>query len=101
VLHRRRATIDAHAPQHATIRVRGGLPTLRQPRFVRAAKRGRPVHRQAAPDPASSGRWLDGWRVDTGPPDPVDTREVAPARTWLLRTGWRRHGLIDPAEVPG
>jgi REP element-mobilizing transposase RayT len=195
VLHRRRATIDAHAPQHVTIRVRGGLPTLRQPRFVRgfrmtlsqacarhgfrvvhysiqrdhvhllveaqdrytiacgmkrlgarlgklanrlfqrkgqvldgryhlralrtplevrralcyvllnhrhhAAKRGRPVHRQAAPDPASSGRWFDGWRVDTGPPDPADTREIAPAQTWLLRTGWRRHGLIDPAEVPG
>ena len=26
-------------------------------------------------------------------------REVA--RTWLLAAGWRRHGLIDPAEVPG
>ena len=31
---------------------------------------------------------------------PTDVREVAPARTWLLQTGWRRHGLIDPAEVP-
>jgi len=26
---------------------------------------------------------------------------VAEARTWLLETGWRRIGLIDPAEVPG
>jgi hypothetical protein len=26
---------------------------------------------------------------------------TAKPRTWLLRTGWRRHRLIDPAEVPG
>jgi hypothetical protein len=26
---------------------------------------------------------------------------VAPARSWLLRVGWRRHGLLDPSEVPG
>jgi len=27
--------------------------------------------------------------------------EVARPRTWLLRIGWRRHGLVDPAEAPG
>ena len=53
-------------------------------------------------DPASSARWFDGWRWVgpdtslTGPPAPV-----AAARTWLLRRGWRRHGLIEPSEVPG
>ena len=26
--------------------------------------------------------------------------EVVPLRTWLLETGRRRIGLIDPAEVP-
>ena len=26
---------------------------------------------------------------------------VARARTWLLSVGWRRHGLLDPADVPG
>jgi len=26
---------------------------------------------------------------------------VARARTWLLRVGWRRHGLLDPTDVPG
>ena len=57
-------------------------------------------HLHAQPDPASSGRWFDGWRIATAPPNPKDTREVAPARTWLLKTGWRRHGLIHPAEVP-
>src|SRR5262245_3454250 len=53
-------------------------------------------------DPASSARWFDGWRrsvardVLEAPPAP----EVAFARTWLLRVGWRRHGLIDPGELP-
>jgi len=27
--------------------------------------------------------------------------EVARPRTWLWRIGWRRHGLVDPREVPG
>ncbi|HTK99361.1 MAG TPA: hypothetical protein VL379_15115, partial [Pseudomonadales bacterium] len=68
------------------------------------AQRRRPkrltVHRPAQPDPASSGRWFDGWRTTTAPPNLTDVREVASARTWLMRTGWRRHGLIDPAEIP-
>jgi hypothetical protein len=25
---------------------------------------------------------------------------VAPASTWLLTTGWRRHGLLDIHELP-
>jgi len=53
-------------------------------------------------DPASSARWFDGWRP--GAADRVSegaTRpEVARPRTWLLRMGWRRHGLIDPEEAP-
>ena len=52
------------------------------------------------PDPASSGRWFDGWRIATASPHPADEREVAAARTWLMRIGWRRHGLIHPAEIP-
>jgi hypothetical protein len=62
-----------------------------------------------APEPrldlVSSGRWFDGWR--RAPPrsesedDAPGRPEVAPARTWLLAVGWRRHGLVDPAEVPG
>ena len=69
-----------------------------------AAKRRRPAHRtehvRAQPDPASSGRWFDGWRIATAAPNPTEIPEVAPARTWLLRTGWRHHGLIHPAEIP-
>jgi hypothetical protein len=55
-------------------------------------------------DPASSGRWFDGWRrrPEVGRSQ-VGFRSppVAKARSWLLRVGWRRHGLIDPLEVPG
>ena len=53
-------------------------------------------------DPASSARWFDGWRAQIGVDlsEPIDPREVARARTWLLRVGWRRHGLVDPAEIP-
>ena len=52
-------------------------------------------------DEASSARWFDGWKLlPRGPTDP-GPREVAGARTWLLTRGWRRHGLVDPAEVPG
>ena len=51
-------------------------------------------------DPASSGPWFSGWREGVvalaRSPAPV-----AQALTWLLRVGWRRHGLLDPSEVPG
>ncbi len=58
-------------------------------------------------DPASSARWFDGWRrlpraapFDALAP-PLTRPAVARARTWLLKIGWRRHGLLDPADVPG
>ena len=197
VLHRQRQSLDARTPQHVTIRLQRGLPTLRQPRFVRgfrislsqarvrhgfrvvhysiqrnhvhllieardkqalargmksvgarigklvnrlfersgtvldsryhvrplrtplevrrassyvllnhrhhaAQRRGRSHGACTSPDPASSGRSFDGWRGTTAAaPAAADLCEVAPARTWLLRVGWRRHRLIDLAEVPG
>jgi hypothetical protein len=54
-------------------------------------------------DPASSARWFDGWRRDAASRfrESGASPEVARARTWLLRVGWRRHGLVDPAEAPG
>jgi REP element-mobilizing transposase RayT len=55
-------------------------------------------------DPASSARWFDGWRrIPSAEDDPVseEPRAVAFAKTWLLRVGWRRHGLLDPADVRG
>jgi REP element-mobilizing transposase RayT len=54
-------------------------------------------------DGASSARWFDGWRrpAASRPARTVLGPEVAQPRSWLLRLGWRRHGLIDPAELPG
>jgi REP element-mobilizing transposase RayT len=89
------------------------LRLLRTPREVRNAlayvllnvrKHWRQRNEQTPPvrlDEASSGRWFDGWsREPPGPRDELE-REVAPARTWLLTRGWRRHRLVDPVEVPG
>jgi len=53
-------------------------------------------------DPFSSAAWFDGWEhpllpgtiAERGPP------LVVAARTWLLRVGWRRHGLIYLSEHP-
>ena len=54
-------------------------------------------------DPCSSGRFFDGWADAEGSPPPgLDERLeeplVAPAGSWLLRTGWRRHGLLRTDE---
>jgi REP element-mobilizing transposase RayT len=88
------------------------LRVLRTPREVRnaiayvvqnvrkhLARAGIAVPPAARPDPASSGKWFDGWR------DAVlhahDPPAVAAPRSWLLRVGWRRWGLLTLAEVPG
>jgi REP element-mobilizing transposase RayT len=52
-------------------------------------------------DAASSGAWFSGWSPRLQPLSSREPPPVAEPRTWLLRVGWRRHGLIDPAEVPG
>ena len=53
-------------------------------------------------DPYSSAAAFAGWSPDalstsaasaTAPP-------VAPARTWLLATGWRRHRPLSLEEIP-
>jgi len=53
-------------------------------------------------DPYASGIFFDGWNA--GPwrvPDGYEPLPVVEPNTWLLSTGWRRHSLIDPYEVPG
>ena len=91
--------------------------SLRSPREVRRAlayvllnarrhlAKSRGISRSAPAhlDGASSARWFDGWRreVANHVPQGWTAREVARPRTWLLRVGWRRHGLVDPSEVPG
>jgi len=90
------------------------LRVLRTPREVRnalayvllnARKHWRERHGAVPPvrlDEASSGRWFEGWRRAASSREPPrEIPEVAAPHTWLLSLGWRRHGLIDPAEVPG
>ena len=83
---------------------------LRSPREVRnalvyvlqnRAKHAPSKQRAPALDPLSSAEHFDGFadRVPNafrsiGPPC------VAFAQTWLLRVGWKRHGLIRSSEVP-
>ena len=52
-------------------------------------------------DPCSSAPYFDGWRDRRSPCPPAAGDPVAPARSWLLRTGWRRRGLIALHEIPG
>jgi REP element-mobilizing transposase RayT len=57
----------------------------------------------ASLDPASSAQWFDGWkpRKSRSSEEAGRKRSVARPRTWLLTVGWRRHGLLDPDDVPG
>jgi REP element-mobilizing transposase RayT len=58
-------------------------------------------------DPYSSAPWFAGWRA----PSRCDAgwlvrlqrmpRPTAAPTTWLLTTGWRRHGLLVVDDVPG
>jgi REP element-mobilizing transposase RayT len=59
-----------------------------------------PGAENALVDPYSTAASFDGWRdLDEVPNwDPLPCAEP---RTWLLRVGWRRHGLIGVREVPG
>ncbi len=89
---------------------------LRTPREVRSAlayvllnarhwaKRqgGRALPGALRLDPASSWRWFDGWKRDALLSEaPAARPPVSRPHTWLLLVGWRRRGLLDPAEVPG
>jgi len=53
-------------------------------------------------DPFSSGWWFDGWTRDDWRSglSPPERPTVAPARSWLATTGWRRHGTIGVTESP-
>jgi putative transposase len=54
-------------------------------------------------DPCSSASVFDGWRERGTRVLAVLEHAIPPvaeARSWLLREGWRRHGLIGVMEVP-
>ena len=52
-------------------------------------------------DEYSSAALFDGWDEPHFVMDETDTEPwTTPARTWLLRTGWKRLGLLLPTETP-
>lgn len=78
--------------------------SLRTPREVRSAlayvlqNARRHGLQLRGTDPFTSGAWFDGWAQPT--PAAARASPCAPARTWLLRAGWRRHGTISRCETP-
>ncbi len=49
-------------------------------------------------DAFTSGAWFDGWAQRV--PSPLRSRPGVGPNTWLLRSGWRRHGHIAVGEQP-
>jgi len=49
-------------------------------------------------DPCTSAPWFDGFREKLPPLPCGAERPTAAPRTWLLGTGWRRHGLLSVSE---
>ena len=87
------------------------LHVLRTPREVRhalsyvlnnAVKHGVPLRKEGMPrglDGWSSARWFSGW---TGLEirRPAGRAPVVGARSWLLKTGWRRAGPVKAGVLP-
>src|SRR3569623_2211170 len=90
------------SPQQARRALACVLNNWRKPGAGRA---GLPRAWQIAP--FATGWCFDGWRARGDPPFAWKVRgtyEAIPVylpRTWLLREGWKRHGLISTHEVPG
>ncbi|MBX3192956.1 MAG: hypothetical protein KF819_38580 [Labilithrix sp.] len=49
-------------------------------------------------DPFSTAPWFEGWVHVRKPPD--EPKPGKEAGTHLLRSLWKRHGLIHPGEAP-
>jgi REP element-mobilizing transposase RayT len=97
---RRRRTGKVFADRHH-------LHVLRTPREARhglvyVLNNGRKhsaIDRRVRFDPCSSASFFAGWRGIAGASLDASAPVRAP-RSWLLQTGWKRHGLIDPFEMP-
>jgi hypothetical protein len=93
----RRGTVFADRYHHRVLttprQVRNALGYV----LCNARKHRVAPHRSGWLDPLSTAAWFDGWTHGTA----NDERMTPPPRTWLLRVGWRRAGLIDPDHTPG
>lgn len=70
-----------------------------------ARKHVKHVGHVAYVDPTTSGEGFDGWsepvEMYRSLDDDTEPWTQVKRWTWLLRVGWRRHGLISPFAVPG
>jgi len=80
---------------------------LRMPREVRIALNyvlqnavKHAVRFREALDPCSSARWFEGWKPTIEAAGSAGN-PLRSARTWLLRTGWKRWGLLVPTPTSG
>jgi putative transposase len=82
---------------------------LRTPREVRNGivyvlmNRQKHASKRMGLDPCSSASLFDGWKVPPSlapPRESIEGNPVERPATWLLRSGWKRHGLIGPDERP-
>ena len=75
-----------------------GKTHLLQAACATAAESGRAGYLPLSDFAQGEAGVLDGWRdLD---PEAGGDRVVAPAQSWLLTTGWRRHGLLRVDERP-
>jgi len=51
-------------------------------------------------DVCSSARWFTGWSEPRSASSVDGPRPTEEAKSFLLKTGWRKHGLIHPSEAP-
>jgi REP element-mobilizing transposase RayT len=85
--------------------VRDALVYLFHNEKKHAVQYGKPLPRGYV-DPCTSAVWFDGWtsdshwRIQSALGEPTGPRPVDRPWTWLLKTGWRRHGLISIHEMP-
>jgi REP element-mobilizing transposase RayT len=86
------------SPRQVRNALRYVLQNIRKHTFQRTGRAG-----AAEIDQASSGRWFTGWKTRDAPIHAGAglPREVALPKTWLLAAGWKKHGLIALAEIPG
>jgi REP element-mobilizing transposase RayT len=64
--------------------------------FRNIVKHGTIVYGRGFADPLSSAPRFTGWKRAVVRTDQGEDWPLAPPRTWMLETGWRRLGLLDP-----
>lgn len=89
---------------HAEV-LQSPLPVRNALVYVLNNARRHGIHAVGHCDPYSSGDFFDGWADERcARLDALARGERLPCsepKSWLLRAGWRRHGLVYLHEVPG